>query len=141
MDEAPEWEGEPVGPFLTLRADRIFLMDFGDSPNDTQLDEHRDAFTRWCDANVRPVGGIVFLRRLLTGTAKQRRKMAELEKRLEDHDAKYVKAIGIVAPNAMTRGLVTAVFWLKPPVYPYQMFATFEEAIAWVEAEMRSALA
>ena len=138
MDEPPVWEGEAIGPFVKLRGDRIFLMDFGVAPTDAQLDAHCEAMKLWSEANLRALGGVVYLRRLLTGTAKQRQQLAELEKDLEAHDAKHVKACGIVAPNAITRGFVTAVFWLKPPVYPYRLFKTFEKALAWVEDEMRT---
>lgn len=137
MDDPPEWEGERVGPFVTMRSDRTYLMDFGETPSDAQLDEHVDAFTAWCDANREPVAGVVYLRKLLVGTAKQRKRMAELEKRLEEHDRQYMHACGIVAPNAMTRGLVTAVFWLKPPIYPYKLFSTFDGALSWVVDTMQ----
>lgn len=138
----PESWGRAIGPFVRVRSDRILLMDFGTSPTDAQFDAHFEEFGRWCDENRDPAGTLVVLRSLLAGVnAAQRKRLAEFEKRVEDHDRRYLKAAALVAPTALTRGLATAVFWLKPPVYRYQFFAHFTPALPWLEGLMSASKA
>lgn len=127
-----------IGPFIRLVNDNLLWMDFGQNPSDAELDAHIEALESWSYAHSTDIGVVVILHSALSGSATQRRKLAALEKRLEEHDREHVKACAIVAPNALTRGLVTAVFWIAPPVYPYRLFEQAEPALAWVRAELGS---
>ena len=42
-----------------------------------------------------------------------------------------------VAPNALLRGAIAAILWLAKPEIPVSLKATREEAILWVEDEIR----
>ena len=129
--------GTQIGPYVRLRDDGIYLMDFGLTPvTDADLDAHFEEFGRFCDDNRAPLGGVVILRSLTSGTASQRKRMAEFEVRVERHDEEHMVACAIVAPSQIARGLATAVFWLKPPVYPYRFFAELEPALDWVLERM-----
>lgn len=128
-----------MGPFIHLITPTLMWMDFGLDPSDADLDAHAEALVAWSYGTPVDKGVVVVLRSALGGSATQRRKLAALEKRLVEHDRKHVRACGIVAPNALTRGLVTAVFWVAPPVYPYRLFEHPEPALAWVRGELEGA--
>jgi hypothetical protein len=62
--------------------------------------------------------------------ADQRRYSAEwMQRTLELQKAATVGAAN-VAPSAVLRGIVTAVFWIRPPATPTAVVASREEAIA-----------
>lgn len=67
-------------------------------------------------------------------TARQRQAMAAHMRDNRDKIRRRVRAIGVVAPSPVLRGLVTAVFWMEPPTVPHQIFATRFEADLWARA-------
>ncbi len=75
---------------------------------------------------------LVTIGALVSATASQRKRFGDFEKSMAVHDRDYVYACGLVVPNPVVRGLVTAIYWLKPPVYPYRMFTEQAEAMDWV---------
>lgn len=80
----------------------------------------------------RPHAWIADFAAIESTTATQRRMFAEHQVTVESVDRAHNAGAAIVIPNAMVRGVVTAVYWIKPPVYPYQFVRTHEEALAWV---------
>jgi hypothetical protein len=73
---------------------------------------------------------------ILQATANQRRLFSEHLKRFEPHDLAYNQGSALLVPNTFVRGIVTAVFWLKPPSFPNECFATIEDARAWAERQL-----
>ena len=63
--------------------------------------------------------------------AKQRQMQADYIASGMDLSRKYLKAFAFVAESAMQRGMLTAVFWLRPPEWPHRVFRTVEEASVW----------
>jgi hypothetical protein len=45
--------------------------------------------------------------------------------------ARYRAGLALVTPSAVLRGMITAVYWLSPPPFPYQPVSTMEEGWAW----------
>jgi hypothetical protein len=41
-----------------------------------------------------------------------------------------------VSDSVVVRGILTALYWVAPPPYPYQIFKTMNEALAWSHARM-----
>lgn len=70
-------------------------------------------------------------------TATQRRMFAEHQVAVEAVDRAHNAGAAIVIPNAMVRGVVTAVYWIKPPVYPYQFVQRLDEALVWVTDSLK----
>jgi hypothetical protein len=69
----------------------------------------------------------------------QRRKLAE---HMATHEAtirSLVRGLAIVAPNALVRGMVTAMFWIVPPPVASHMCGSHAEAIEWARGVMPSA--
>jgi hypothetical protein len=48
-------------------------------------------------------------------------------------------AWGNVITSPLVRGAVTAILWVAAPPYPQKAFATWDEAYAWVKAEVAAA--
>ncbi|HEX3597591.1 MAG TPA: hypothetical protein VHU80_20925, partial [Polyangiaceae bacterium] len=83
-----------------------------------------------------PVAWVVDLAGLKMATATQRRIFSAHLTRFEPHDLAYNRGSALVVPNAVVRGLVTAVFWLKQPRFPTECFSTYDEAVAWARARL-----
>lgn len=52
---------------------------------------------------------------------------------------RWMVALGVVAPGAAHRGVMTAMLWLVPHRLNVQMFATTPAALAWAEGQLRGA--
>lgn len=61
----------------------------------------------------------------------QRRMIADSDIRLRDHDEKWCAGVAVIAKSAFMRGVVTAIYWISPPVYPYRILPSLSEAIVW----------
>lgn len=85
----------------------------------------------WRDTTGR-VGVLFDCRRVLTATASQRKLFADLQARLEPVFAEKMLGAVFVIDSAIVRGLLTAIFWLRPPVYRYVVTADEAEARRWL---------
>src|SRR5690606_27983017 len=50
-----------------------------------------------------------------------------------DLSRRYLKAFAFVAKSQLPRGMLTAVFWVRPPESPHRVFVSVEEAERWVK--------
>jgi hypothetical protein len=68
-------------------------------------------------------------------SADQRRQLADVldarKAKLQSITAGYV----MVTPSAVVRGILTAVFWIAPPPYPYRVVATPDEGFQWLATQ------
>ena len=69
-----------------------------------------------------------------------RKMMAEAEQSYAHVDLRYSAAQALVVPTALTRGIITAIAWISPLVYPTHTFAETATAKEWVSAELADAL-
>jgi hypothetical protein len=93
---------------------------------------------RWAQrANYR-VAWVVNLASILEATARQRTVFSEHLKRFEPHDVAYNQGSALLVPNALVRGIVTAIFWMKPPLFPNECFSTIEAARTWAEQQLNA---
>jgi len=127
-----------IGPFVRVLEEGLLEMAFDAEMTDALLEEHIEAFGGFCERNRSPMALVVLAGSMLRISARQRRRLAEFEKRFEDHDRRYGVGVALVASNTIVRGLITAVFWLKPPVYPHRFFADRDEALAWLRERLAS---
>lgn len=101
-------------------------------------DEMREVVeeSRMLRALGRPHGLVLDLRQTEGITPVQRRMitagMAEAE---AGHRA---AGVALIFDNAALRGILTAIFWIKPAVTPTRVFKTPEEGVAWVLAQLRA---
>jgi hypothetical protein len=70
-----------------------------------------------------------------------RRQFAISQRKIADHDRKYCAGVALYVPNPVVRGVITAVYWLSPPAYPYRFFSNLAEATVWARARLQKARA
>jgi hypothetical protein len=113
------------------------LIEFALPPTTTD-DEVSAAFVeleRWMFSDVAaPYGFVVRLEGLFSLTSRQRRIATDAEVRYRSVERRFNAGQAIVLTSPMQRGIFTAFTWVTPPVWPYQIFATFDEALAWLRA-------
>ena len=132
-------KGSSIGPFVRVLDVGLLELAFDDTVSDALLDEHFEAFGRYCETNRAPMAMLVRAGDMLRISASQRRRLAEFEARFEEHDRRYGVGVALVSSNAVVRGLITAVFWLKPPVYPHRFFSDGEDAMVWLKEQLDAA--
>ena len=143
MNAAPGVASRASSPSIELE-DQLFplvVTTFGETP---MTDDDVRGYCRDLDALAERRGRFVHLidttRQKTSASPVQRRIFADW---LSDPRAQRLAAtrIGdaVVITNALVRGAVTAVFWIRPPVAPTKIFATPRESIAWIEERARDA--
>ena len=83
-----------------------------------------------------PFGWVTDLSNLLQATARQRTLYAQSDKNLRDWDKLFCAGTAIICAGAFTRGLVTAVHWIAPPVYPFKIFSNSREGERWARQQL-----
>lgn len=79
---------------------------------------------------------LIDLTRATAGSATQRQMQAAWISRQEKTLQRDFVAAGIVTDSAIIRGTVTAVFWIRPLPLPSKVFATIEQAEAWLAPQL-----
>ncbi|HKU41416.1 MAG TPA: hypothetical protein VJR89_24835 [Polyangiales bacterium] len=126
-------------PWIDQSRAPLYELTFPPETTDQALTALCAARERWAvRANYR-VAWVVNLAGVLQATANQRRLFGEHLKRFESHDKAYNQGSALVVPNTFVRGIVTAVFWLNPPSFPNQCFATPEAAREWAAEQLKAA--
>ena len=82
---------------------------------------------------------VIDLTHATTATARQRQLQAAWIRKNEAALARDFAAAAIVANNAIVRGTVTAIFWLRPLPFPTHVASTLASAEAWL-APYRAAI-
>jgi hypothetical protein len=116
-------------------------MTFPDQVHNDELRAALDDVQRWLAKVDKPFGFIVDMRRPLAISSLQRHMIAEVEKASSEKDRRFNAAQAVVVTNAITRGIVTAISWMSPPVYPLKVLPSLEHAWAWVLPQFEAALA
>ena len=83
-----------------------------------------------------PIGWVTDVSNILHATPRQRRMYAESDARLRDLDRKWCSGTAVVCSSPVTRGIVTAVHWVTPPVYPYKIFSSRREGERWARQQL-----
>lgn len=128
------WYETAPGPIVTIHFPPVF--------SDKELAGALAAVERWLLEEVdAPFGFIVDMQRPLSINSVQRRMMAAAEARYAHVDLRFNAGQALVVPTAISRGIVTAISWVSPPVYPIQTFADMDSAKIWVQEELRLGIA
>ena len=84
------------------------------------------------------VHGVIHDCRTVMGmSAADRQRMATFLKENEREIHRNVCGVAIVTPNAIVRGMITAVSWLARTAAPQKTLATTMEAEAWIASRYR----
>ena len=74
---------------------------------------------------------------MLSTSAKQRKMFSEAEARMQPRDKLFCVGTAVALTAPVIRGVVTAIYWLTPRVYPYTRCKTAAEASTWAERVLR----
>jgi hypothetical protein len=85
-----------------------------------------------------PFGWVTDLSNLLKVTPRQRMLYAESDKQLRSWDKLFCAGTAIICAGAFTRGIVTAVHWIAPPVYPFKIFGNSRDGERWARQQLIS---
>ena len=127
---------EKPHPWLSELAPQLYAQTFPQALNDDELGVFLDALESLVGAQREPFAWIVMADALMQSSAKQRKAFAAAEERMRDQDRVLCAGTAFVLTSAIARGAVTAVYWLSPPVYPYAICKTFDDARAWAVAKL-----
>jgi hypothetical protein len=127
-----------VHPWVDQSRAPVYELTFPKTASLEEIAGLCSARERWAQrANYR-VAWVVNLTGIMEATARQRTVFSEHLKRFEPHDIAYNQGSALVVPNTFVRGIVTAIFWMKPPLFPNECFATIEEARAWANQQLNA---
>lgn len=127
MQFGPEhaWFDASRAPYIIMRVPAVV--------GDDMLEGALREVSRWLLEDVNALFSFVAnFERPLKITARQRRMMANAERQYAHVDRTYNAGQAVIVQSPMTRGVLTAVYWLSPPVYPYAFFSDMESAFSWL---------
>ena len=104
--------------------------------DDETLQALLDAQTKFFHSSTHPYAFVLMVEHTTGFSAKQRATVAAMEKSVRAIEARRNKGQAYVLKNAFGRGLLQALQWLSPPVYPYKVVATRAEAINWASRQL-----
>ncbi|OGQ89045.1 MAG: hypothetical protein A2289_18705 [Deltaproteobacteria bacterium RIFOXYA12_FULL_58_15] len=123
-------------PWLDLKDTHVFRCVYPECATDEELAEFLEVVYEHTISTRHSYGWIIDATHLLKGTAKQRRMYGDNEKRLTDHNARFAVGTALVSKSGLVRGLITAVFWLQRPSYPYAILGSMDEAERWIHQRL-----
>jgi hypothetical protein len=123
-------------PWLTTLGPSLYCQTFPAHFPDADLVSFIESLEALVMEQIAPFAWVVLADALLMTSATQRRLMAEAEKRMQPRDKEFCVGTAIVLSSSIARGVVTAVYWLTPPVYPYTFCSTPEQGQAWAQAKL-----
>jgi len=84
---------------------------------------------------------VIDLSNVTKAPATQRKELAEHLERFEELSVPWYAGSALIVPSPWLRGVVTAVTWLSPPKFPYQLFSKPIEAERWAKKQLAAKLA
>jgi len=79
---------------------------------------------------------VIDMSNIARAPATQRKALAEHLKRFDEFGARWNAGSALIVPSAWLRGLVTAVTWVSPPRFPYQLFSESLAAESWAKKQL-----
>ncbi len=115
----------------------IVLFEISGSPSDEGITEFLaevESFFRSLESRASKICAVVDLAQMATATASHRSLLGNWRVRHQALIANAVERAAYIAPSAMMRGMLTAIFWFARPVVPVQVSKDRQEALAWLRA-------
>ncbi len=69
-------------------------------------------------------------------TPVQRAMLSAFRQEVREHVMAHCRGIGFVFDNPLLRGMMTAIFWVRPPDAPTDVFARLEDAVGWCRGKL-----
>lgn len=123
-------------PWIVTTSAPVYEIRFPSETSDEMLRAFCEAREAWAKQARYAVSWVVDLSLVRSVTATQRRIFAEHLERFEPHDVAHNRGSAIVLPNALVRGIVTAIFWIRQPKFPHKAFNDAASASAWAKSQL-----
>lgn len=104
--------------------------------NDEELGEMLAEVERITKAIGSPLGWVTDVSNILQASPRQRKMYAESDERLQPFDRKWCAGTAVICSGSFARGIVTAVHWITPPVYPFKIFGSRREGERWARQQL-----
>jgi hypothetical protein len=125
-------------PWILSTKDRIFEMRMPPYNTDEEVDAFCKAHVEWARKNQCPHAHVFDMRDALSLTATQRRRYAQHVIDMDPLDTRWNRGVAFIADNPIVRGIITAVFWISPPPFPYRVFRTPTEGREWLKSQLKN---
>jgi len=119
----------------------IYRWTFPSEATDEELRASLRAREDWAICVRYPMVWVIDLSNVTKAPATQRKALAEHLKRFGELSARWYAGSSLIVPSPWLRGVVTAVTWLSPPKFPYQLFSKPIEAERWAREQLAGKLA
>ena len=128
-------------PWVTRIPDKdVYVHTYPNDPDDAVLRGYFEACLSDVSKLNAPYTIVADLRELDSYKigAHHRRVFSEFQQAMHEFDAKWCRGTSIVTISGFQRGLITAVYWLKPPVYEYALHYTVVDGIEYAKAQLQT---
>lgn len=129
----------PEHPWIASVDPDIFESKIPHPVSDAEVDHVYETLYEWAKTLDQDIAWIVDLRSAGAATARQRSAVARHELRIAPLARPHLRGIAFYGSNTFTRGAIQAILWLTSPQYPYEVFPTREEALAWARQQLARA--
>jgi len=144
MDRA---KGQPGGehieidhPWISNDLMPIYRWTFPSEATDEELSGALRAREEWAFHARYAMAWVIDLSNVAKAPATQRKALAEHLKRFGELSVRWYAGSALIVPSPWLRGVVTAVTWLSPPKFPYQLFSEPIEAERWAREQLAAKL-
>ncbi len=132
---------EPLHPWITLLAPRLYFLKF---PQESSQKEALEFFAS-AEAGLREldetVSIVVDMRAVSVDKvgAAERQHYAGFERKVADLQRVKLDVVALIIGDEVHRRFITAVHWLAPPSYRFQIFDDALTGIEWARSKMGGA--
>ncbi|MCB9530148.1 MAG: hypothetical protein H6721_00490 [Sandaracinus sp.] len=123
-------------PEMRRLVSHLYLQRYPAEVSDVALAEFLAEVVRAGPTLDSPHSWVLDFREVKSTTAVQRKMFADFQLQTEPLDRRHNAGSALVMTSGLVRGFVTAVFWLKPPVYPTQTVASLDEGVRWAATQL-----
>ncbi len=123
-------------PWVDSSAAPIYRVTFPVSASDEQLLAYCRSVESWSNQVSYGVAWLMDLSQVEQVSAQQRATFAKFMEAMGAFDRRYTKATAMILPNALLRGVATAIFWLYAPPFEHKTFSDCGAGRAWLREVM-----
>jgi hypothetical protein len=130
----------PTHPWLSELTPGLYYQRWPAVFTDDALESFLESVEAVVAAQRGPFAWVVMADAMMAMSAKQRKMFSEGEARMQPQDKLYCAGTAIVLQSPIVRGIVTAVYWLTPPVYPYLLCPNEDQGRGWASKKLAERL-
>lgn len=123
-------------PWLTAQEAPLYRLTYPRTRTLLDLQRAHESVALVYAQSIGPLAWLVDGREVREATARERKLVAEHEQAIRGFAETRCVGLAVVAPNALVRGIFTAVTWMSPLTYPHRIFSDLESAERWAREQL-----